>query len=209
MHDENFSRRLFLLHSLGGAGAAWLAAGWPEILAAHEHVHQAAKSGRPPRLEFFAPEQAAEIEAISAQIIPSDQTPGAREARVIYFIDRALSTFDSERKEPYRKGLGELQAAVAQKHPAVKKFSGLGSVEQIEMLKSIEKTEFFEAVRAHTIAGFLANPEYGGNHDQVGWKLIGFENAPAFEPPFGYYDREYTEDQQRQGADRSRKAKEK
>ena len=35
---------------------------------------------------------AAEIEAIAARIIPSDATPGAREAGVVYFIDRALST---------------------------------------------------------------------------------------------------------------------
>jgi gluconate 2-dehydrogenase gamma chain len=38
------------------------------------------------------------------------------------------------------------------------------------------------------ILGFLSNPEYGGNRDKVGWKLIGFEDTFAYEPPFGYYD---------------------
>jgi len=36
--------------------------------------------------------------------------------------------------------------------------------------------------------GFLASPAWGGNRDKVGWKLIGFEDAGAFQPPFGYYD---------------------
>jgi gluconate 2-dehydrogenase gamma chain len=38
--------------------------------------------------------------------------------------------------------------------------------------------------------GFLADPSYGGNRGQVGWKLIGFEPKPAWKPPFGYYDAE-------------------
>ena len=29
---------------------------------------------------------------------------------------------------------------------------------------------------------------YGGNRDRVGWKLIGFEDRMAYQPPFGYYD---------------------
>jgi gluconate 2-dehydrogenase gamma chain len=34
--------------------------------------------------------------------------------------------------------------------------------------------EFFETVRLHTILGFLADPEYGGNRDHAGWKLVGY-----------------------------------
>jgi gluconate 2-dehydrogenase gamma chain len=43
-------------------------------------------------------------------------------------------------------------------------------------------------VRQHTIMGFFSNPQYGGNRDKMGWKLIGFEDAFVFQPPFGYYD---------------------
>ena len=42
-----------------------------------------------------------------AQILPSDEGPGAREAGVVYFIDRALATFDSDKREAYRKGMAE------------------------------------------------------------------------------------------------------
>jgi gluconate 2-dehydrogenase gamma chain len=85
--------------------------------------------------------------------------------------------------------LQELKQSCSEKFAPVKLFSQLGPAQQIESLKSIEKTEFFEAARTHTVIGFLANAEYGGNKDQVGWKLIGFEDEFSFEPPFGYYDR--------------------
>ena len=41
------------------------------------------------------------------------------------------------------------------------------------------------------MAGFLSNPEDGGNKDGVGWKLIGFDGAPTHTPPFGYYDEQF------------------
>jgi hypothetical protein len=53
----------------------------------------------------------------------------------------------------------------------------------------IEKTSFFEAVRNHTIMGMFAPPQHGGNYQQVGWKLIGFDDSLNFQEPFGYYDR--------------------
>ena len=123
-----------------------------------------------------------------AQIIPTDDTPGAREAGVIYFIDRALTTFDRDRQPSYTQGLIALQSKTREMFPGTASFSSLTSAQQIQLLTAIEKTDFFELVRVHTILGFLSNPEYGGNRDKVGWKLIGFDDNFAFEPPFGYYD---------------------
>jgi hypothetical protein len=51
-----------------------------------------------------------------------------------------------------------------------------------------ETAGFFELLRTHTLYGFLGNPSYGGNRDRAGWKLIGFEDRMAYQPPFGYYD---------------------
>lgn len=34
-------------------------------------------------------------------------------------------------------------------------------------------------------------PKYGGNRDGIGWKLLGFEIQHSFQPPFGFYDRDY------------------
>lgn len=132
---------------------------------------------------------------MAAQIIPSDDTPGAREARIIYSIDRALTTFDRDKQALYTQGLKDLQAQTRELFPNANRFSDLTSAQQIQVLKAIEKTEFFELVRLHTIVGFLANPEYGGNHNKIGWKLIGFEDTFYFEPPFGFYDRDYKQGQ--------------
>jgi gluconate 2-dehydrogenase gamma chain len=185
MDKEEISRRIFLIRSCAGVSAAWLAARWPDVLAAQQHAREVAKSDTPVEFEFFTAEQALEIEAVAARIIPTDDTPGAREARVIYFIDRALVTFDKDKQPLYQRGLAALRAK------AKNKFSNLNSAQQIKLLKGIQLTEFFQQVRAHTIMGFFANPEYGGNYERMGWKHIGFEDQHYFKPPFGFYDREY------------------
>lgn len=190
MPSEESSRRLFLIRSLTGVSSAWLAFRLPEILAAQEHAHLAIQSPAPVKHEFLTAEQAAEVEAIAAQIIPTDDSPGAREARVIYFIDRALMTFDKDKQPEYVKGLRELQAARKKMFRNSRKFSELTSEQQIALLKKIEKTGFFNLVRTHTVMGFFADPEYGGNFNQAGWKLIGFQDQFNFKPPFGFYDKE-------------------
>ena len=136
----------------------------------------AAESGEPAAFQFFSPEEAVEIEAVAAQIIPSDDAPGAREARVVYFIDHVLTTFDRDKQPAYKQGLKDLQHKTLEMFPGANRFSSLTPAQQIQLLTAIEKTEFFELVRVHTIMGYLSRPEYGGNHDQAGWKLIGFED---------------------------------
>ena len=203
---NELNRRNFLLRAGTGLSAAWVTAHWPAVLSAATHAHEAAKAATPPKFEFFTPEEAAEIEAISGRIIPTDETPGAREAGVVYFIDRGLATFDADDQKTYREGLPELQARVTELFPSATKFSGLTTEQQDEVLRSFDETaaatrrafrarpgaqNFFETVRQHTIAGFLVDPEYGGNHDGAGWKVIGREREHMFQSPFGYYDKDY------------------
>lgn len=185
------SRRSVLVGSVWGLSSIWLATHWPGILAAEEHAHTVAKSGRPATFGFFSPDQAVEIESVAAQIIPKDDTPGAREAGTIYFIDRALTTFDQNKQAAYKQGLKDLRAKTRELFPNADKFSDLNAAQQVQVLTAIETTAFFGQVRLHTIVGFFANPEYGGNQEKIGWNLIGFEDKFAWEPPFGYYDRKY------------------
>jgi hypothetical protein len=173
---------------MAGLNAAWVAANYPGILAAQEHVRKATQAGGLPQLAFFNEGQAAEVEAITAQIIPTDETPGAREAHCVYFIDRALSTFAQKSQPVYIQGLQDLQAKTQQLYPNANKFSTLTSEQQIKVLTDIEKTPFFNLVRRHTIIGFLSRPVHGGNQDKVGWKLIGYDDSLNHKPPFGYYD---------------------
>ena len=205
---NDLSRRNFLTRAGGAVSAAWVSAHWPAMLAAAEHAHQAAKSPTPDKLQFFSPEQAIEIDAISARIIPSDETPGAHEAGVVYFIDRALTTFAVDDQKTYREGLPVLHARVREVFPAVAKFSAATSEQQDQILRSFSDSAasgrrmyrananaspFFETVRVHTIVGFLIDPESGrgGNRNAVGWKLIGRDREHMFQPPFGYYDKDY------------------
>jgi hypothetical protein len=39
---------------------------------------------------------------------------------------------------------------------------------------AVGAADFFAAVRAHTVFGFLCDPSYGGNRDYVGWKVVGY-----------------------------------
>jgi gluconate 2-dehydrogenase gamma chain len=188
---KDFNRRRFLLTGLRGAGGAWVSLHWPAILAAAQHAAHMREAVPPAKLEILSAEQAAEIEAAASRMIPTDDTPGAREAGVIDFIDRALATFAADSRDDYAKGLPVLQAKTHEMFPNAPKFSQATPEQQDAVLKALEEQPIFDLILTHTIMGFLADPARGGNRDQVGWKLIGFDDSPAFDPPFGYYDRDY------------------
>jgi gluconate 2-dehydrogenase gamma chain len=191
MRRAGITRRHFIGGLGGTVSSAWLSSHWGAILAAQEHVHNTISQGGTPGLQSFTAVQAAQVEALAAQIIPTDDTPGAKEAGVVYFIDQALATFDKETRPLYLKGLQLVESTTRKLFPRAGTFTGLKADQQIQVMKAIEKSEFFDLLRAHTIIGFMADPEYGGNRGKVGWKLIGFEDQGAFRPPFGYYDRTF------------------
>ena len=141
-----------------------------------------------PAFSVFTREQAAEIEAFASRIIPTDDTPGAREAGVVYFIDRGLATWARDQAPGFTEGLTKLQRDVGAKFRGQTRLSALTPAEQDEVLKSIENTRFFGQMRFATIAGMFSLPSYGGNREFAGWKLVGQESALEFKAPFGWYD---------------------
>jgi gluconate 2-dehydrogenase gamma chain len=157
----------------------------PAVLSAREQASavQAAKGA----FKTLRPEEAAEFAAIAARIIPTDDTPGATEAGVIYFIDQVLGTSRPEALAPMREGLSTLQASARSIYQA-STFRGLEDAQKDALLQAIETTPFFETMRYLTIAGMFSSPEYGGNRGGVGWRLIGFEDRHMWQPPFGFYD---------------------
>jgi hypothetical protein len=157
----------------------------PEILAAQQHAREAVKSGRQPT--FFDAQAALDVEALTAEIIPTTTTPGAKEAGVVHFIDLALTSFDKGNQPAYSEGLAEIDLKRARMFPGSVTCAALSSPQRIALLKSIESTPFFQLLRAHTIVGFLADPIYGGN-PAGGYKTMGFEPAHIYKPPFGWYD---------------------
>ncbi|MGQ0703595.1 MAG: gluconate 2-dehydrogenase subunit 3 family protein [Gemmatimonadales bacterium] len=183
------SRRAFLA-AAGAAGTAWLLAD-PELVQA-ALAHARARAAAPPPHQFAAltAAQAADLEAIAMRIFPSDGTPGAKEAGVIHFMDKSLATFAANQKPLLVAGLEDLNKKVAAKWPGKTSFASLAPEQQDALLKEVESGPLFQQVRFATIVGMFGNPSYGGNREQIGWKLLGFEDHGIFQPPFGYYDAE-------------------
>ena len=179
----NFSRRDWIFGTLGSTA-------WAAIAAAQEHARQSIEQPAPAKFGFFDTSAAADVAAIAEQILPSDDGPGARETGVIFFIDRALTTFDTDKQDVYQKGLSDLNERRTKMFPASGSFAALSNRQQGELLRAIDKSDFFETIRIHTLLGFLGNSSYGGNRGSAGWKYIGFEDRMVWTPPFGYYDAE-------------------
>lgn len=190
MSEHSPSRRS-ALRGLGYAlGAGVVSLDWPALARAAHEAHQVAQSTAPATFNLLAAADAADVEALAAQIVPSDDTPGAREAGAVIFIDRALSSFFAHWREGFFEGLRGFQAACHARFPDTTSFAALSADRQIEFLRTVDTTPFFEQARTLTLCGMFCSPKYGGNRDGVGWKLIGFEDQHVFEPPFGYYDRD-------------------
>lgn len=173
---------------------------------------------------FFTDHEWETIEAAAARIIPTDNDPGAKEARVIVFIDRYISGIDyvyaaadgsgflrmSGRdataarssneifKAMYREGVKELDHLADEFGSKNFKESSAETQDRIlEKLSDRPKPEpirfdihevyysrlqgntdqdktFFDTLCLHVRQGFYSDPVYGGNKDQIGWKVIGF-----------------------------------
>ena len=190
MEIANLSRRSLLQAIAAIIASAATPLGWAEVAQAMD-AHTAPLTGADEKLAFFFFFDASDVEAVAAQIVPTDDSAGAREAGAVYFIDRALSSFFSQLGGDYRSQLSAFQAACRTQHPEAASFASLSSRQQVEFLKTVDQTPFFNTTRLLTLLGMFSLPSYGGNRGGVGWKLIGFEDAHVFQAPFGYYDRDY------------------
>jgi gluconate 2-dehydrogenase gamma chain len=186
---DYLTRRAFLAATGTTLAAVWLDADIKDIHASLEHATAAAAGPTPAGL-VLTPEQRADIEAIAAQIIPTDEDPGAREAHVVDFIDHSLATWAADQRGPLLAGLDSFNSAVTKQWPSRQRFAQLADAQQHEFLIANEKSPFFLQVRFATIAGMFSLRSYGGNHDKIGWRLLGFEDRFAWQPPFGAYDAE-------------------
>ena len=126
------TRREFFA-STSALAAGWLGANPEALLQALEAQHAAAHGEQVP-YDVLSTEQAADLDAIAAQILPADgDLPGAREARVTVFIDRALGDYMAWLTETLLDGLADLnRRAGARGGP--ERFSQLPDPQQIELL---------------------------------------------------------------------------
>jgi gluconate 2-dehydrogenase gamma chain len=194
---SSLSRRRFLAGSGSMAaliGSPLLRAGLPGFAALSASACTARDKAA--SFEVLGAPEARELEAIAARILPTTDTPGAREAGVIWFMDKSFGSFMKDNLQTARDGLAEFQSGIAEAYPGAAMFSDLDENDQDSYLKTQEDSGFFNFVRFLTLAGFFGMSSYGGNKDDVGWKLLGLDgHHQGWQSPFGYYDAEYMEGQ--------------
>jgi gluconate 2-dehydrogenase gamma chain len=138
------------------------------------------------QLYFLDESEATTVDALVARILPgTPEDPGAREARVVDYIDRSLLEYDIGLQTVYRRGIAALNAHCVARFGAP--FADLTVTRQLGLLSQLEQAQaadgaallptLFSVVREHTLEGMFADPAYGGNHNMVGWRLIGFPGA--------------------------------
>lgn len=203
MDSGYLPRRRFLKQSGIGLGGILLGSMLPETLfAAHQHAKKAAASSE--ELVVFTAAEAADLTAFAAQVIPGDDSPGAKEANVVYFLDYVLSEYQPDDKPPYHQALLALKQLAVGLYPSTASFSSLSGHQKTAVMEALEKQsgQFssggpygiptvlppFELLRQAVVTGFLSDPVQGGNKDMMGWKWIGYDGASIHQPPFGYYD---------------------
>jgi gluconate 2-dehydrogenase gamma chain len=110
--------------------------------------------------------------------------PGANQAGVPAYLQYWLKTrqFAGVRRE-FKVGAEVLDRQAKSAHNQV--FAACAPEHQDALLKMFENGEikqrgfdslgFFQRLLTLTVEGYLADPKYGGNRDQVGWRFIGYE----------------------------------
>ena len=180
-----------LLKKAGAAGAASVAtpmamlSGSGHASAAEPQIarQNASPPDRQEALENLTAADADLLEAVLERLIPSDEHgPGAREARVIHYIDRALGGALSSSRPAYTAGLASLDR-YAQASRA-KRFLDLSNTDKDSVLIDVETGAatgfaggsgvFFAMVLSHARQGMFGDPYYGGNANFVGWDLLGY-----------------------------------
>src|SRR5690606_18278769 len=101
------------------------------------------------------------LDSITARIVPTDSTPGAREANSVGFIDHVLFDGRQDQLPAIKQGANELNASAASRFGAAT-FADLSESQQDQLLTEVETTPFFGTLRYLTVASLFAFPQYGG-----------------------------------------------
>ncbi|HEV8038965.1 MAG TPA: gluconate 2-dehydrogenase subunit 3 family protein [Bryobacteraceae bacterium] len=132
-------------------------------------------------LQTFSGEEARLVEALCDQVIPADDSPGAKQAGVLYYIDRQLAG-PLQRFEPaYHGGLSNLRRECQDR--TGRDFADLPFLEQTKFLEGIEAgraeklISFWRLVIDHTMQGFYGSPANGGNRDAASWDMLGIRDV--------------------------------
>jgi hypothetical protein len=159
------------LESLGRLGRRALL-GWVALAALARKVHA----------QDVPTDTVGVLDAAAARILPSEDGPGAREAKVGRFIDRQLQGSLSALRPAFEQ-LARLLDLWSRKSFG-KAFTALAPADQDAVLGQLARGEIpvrgfpqeamFRGLHTLTLEGFLSDPVHGGNEGEVGWRSIGF-----------------------------------
>lgn len=149
------------------------------------------------KFRFFSPYQATVIEEVTSLIIPSDSSPGAREAGIVFEIDNSIS--ENKRLQTlYQKGIEWLDFK-AKELTGRDSYLDLNQDERIEILniadqhrsslsgrgispavdrESLIGNQFFKDVVRRTIDIFYTS--------DLGWKVVGYHGPPQWAGNLNY-----------------------
>jgi hypothetical protein len=141
------------------------------LASAQGHQHQAPAVPRVAETvakapSFFNKQQYATVTELASLIIPSDDTPGAREAKVNEYIDLIVGESPFEVQKIYIDGLAWLDKTSKERHK--KNFVDLSNGQQVGLLTEISKiknpapqeatqAKFFKTIKDMTIDGFYTS----------------------------------------------------
>jgi len=148
------------------------------------------------KFEFFTPYQATVVEQVTALIIPSDDSPGAREAGVVFEIDKTIVK-NQMLKNSYAKGIEAL-------HLMAKQLAGKDSFLDLNQDEMMEILNMAYASESLSSSGGVSNL-YGTmlpgilliNHlirqtieifysSELGWKVVGYHGPPQWKGNLDY-----------------------
>ena len=138
---------------------------------------------------FLTVDEAQTLAAISDQIIPPDQDPGAAWAGVVNYMDRQLCGPYQNLQQTYRRGIAGVDQSSRLIYGSV--FADLDARAQIDLLHHLEEgkapgaiwkhassSEFFALLVDHTMQGYYGDPRHGGNREGASWKMLGLPYPP-------------------------------
>ncbi len=167
------------------AGRDFLSGWLPAAPASREAAAMPGLASRAPySLRFFRTEEFRAVEALTELVIPTDETPGAKEARVAEYIDfvvAAAAEFEPELQKEWADGLALLDRLSRQQH--ARPFPELARREQEELLNAMSAPErdpqarhpgyaFYRRVKEMTVEGFYSSRV--GLLDVLGYKGLTF-----------------------------------
>jgi gluconate 2-dehydrogenase gamma chain len=150
---------------------------------------QASKQA-PQKFQVLAPDEAETLELIAERIFPKTNTPGAVEIGAVNYIDIALAGDYAPLLPLYRQGIRAInrysRAEFGRTFHSLTdelKDAVLVAFESGSIAEFKNAAEFFETVRCHVLEGIFCEPQYGGNKDMMGWRIVDFPGQQ-----FGYAD---------------------